>query len=167
MQHPLGQGLTLYTYFSFIMATFLGDRLPLREARRLCFWFQARADVDSLLSACKNMPYLNVLQPSFAWLSGPSWQTSDTPLGVHRASGLSCFSSPLGLRPLRAQNSQDSERQPCDAFQQERPLEWAVVYASSLASLRELRRSTRNPSLCGLLTRWTWGNYLTSLSYLT
>ena len=155
MQHPLGQGLTLYTYFSFIMATFLGDRLPLREARRLCFWFQARADVDSLLSACKNMPYLDVFQPSWAWLSGPSWQTSDAPLGVHRASALSCFSSPLGLQPLRAQNSQDSERQLCDAFQQQRPLEWATVYASSLEQLPGVEEVNRNPSLCRLLTRWT------------
>ena len=87
------------------------------------------ADVDPLHSACKNMPYLNALQPFWAWLSGPSCQTSDAPLGVHH---LSCFSSPLGLQPLRAQNSQDSERQLGDAFQLECPLKWATVYASSL-----------------------------------
>lgn len=146
------------------MATFLGDRLPLREARRLCFWFPARSDVDPLLSACKNMPYLNVLQPSWAWLSGPSWQTSDAPLGGHR---LSCFSSPLGLQPLRAQSSQDSERQLGDAFQLERPLEWAAVYASSVEQPAAALEGQQDPRLCRLLTRWTQGNYLTSLSYLT
>lgn len=140
MQHPLGQGLTLYAYFVYHGHIPVGDRLPPFERQGGCAFDFKPGWCRLVAFACKNMPYLNVLQPSLAWLSGPHDRLL-TPLGVHRASA-QLFLVTTGASTLEGAEQPRLREAACDAFQQERPRVGRGICIQLGPGLRELRRST-------------------------